>query len=86
MVAGSLATLGRLDDARAVVARGVARFPDKLVIESFVSRPDWAAHERQRLIETMRKAGFPACAAPSALAAFSDPVRLPECATASISG
>jgi hypothetical protein len=69
-----------------VVARGSARFPDRLVIESVVSEPRWAAHERQRLIKTMRKAGFPACAAPSALAAFGDPVHLPEYATASASG
>jgi TolB-like protein/class 3 adenylate cyclase/tetratricopeptide (TPR) repeat protein len=78
MVAGSLAALGRLDEAKAVVARGMARFPDMLVIESFASRPDWAEHERQRLIETMRKAGFPFCAKPEELAKFEKPVRLPE--------
>jgi TolB-like protein/class 3 adenylate cyclase/Tfp pilus assembly protein PilF len=79
LVAGSLAALGRVDEAKAVVARGRVRFPDMLTIEGFASRPDWAAHERQRLVETMRKAGFPACAGEAASKPLA--VRLPECQT-----
>ncbi|WP_292599508.1 hypothetical protein [Mesorhizobium sp.] len=35
--------------------------------------------ERQRFIETMRLAGFPACAKPEALAKIEKPLRLQEC-------
>jgi hypothetical protein len=48
-------------------------------IEGLISSPAWADHERSRFTETMRKAGFPACAKPEELAKFEKPVRLPEC-------
>jgi TolB-like protein/class 3 adenylate cyclase/cytochrome c-type biogenesis protein CcmH/NrfG len=76
--AGSLAALGRAAEAKAVVTKALARFPD-ISIEDQISRPDFADHERQRYIETMRKAGFPACAKAEELAQFEKPVRLPEC-------
>jgi TolB-like protein/class 3 adenylate cyclase len=76
--AGSHAALGRTAEAKAVVARALTRFPD-ISIEGFASRPDFIEHERQRWIETMRKAGFPACASGEELAQFAKPVRLPEC-------
>ena len=59
--AGSLAALGRTGEAKDVVTRALTRFP-RISIEGFASRPDYIEHERQRWIETMRKAGFPACA------------------------
>ena len=59
--AGALAMLGRGDEARAVVARTLGRFPD-ITIESYVNHPEWADHERKRLVEAMKMAGFPACA------------------------
>ncbi|NGO55748.1 hypothetical protein G6N73_32825 [Mesorhizobium camelthorni] len=37
------------------------------------------AAEHQRHIQTMRLAGFPACAKPGALAKLAKPLRLPEC-------
>jgi TolB-like protein/lipopolysaccharide biosynthesis regulator YciM len=76
--AGSLAALGRAAEAKSVVAKALARFPD-ISIEGFASRPDFIEHERQRLIETMGEAGFPACAEAGALTKFEKPVRLPEC-------
>jgi TolB-like protein/tetratricopeptide (TPR) repeat protein len=76
--AGALAMLDRGDEARAVVARTLGRFPD-WTIEGFVNRPEWADHERKRLVETMRKAGFPACASAQDLAKLAKPIRLPEC-------
>lgn len=76
--AGSLAMLGRQDEAKAAVAQALARFPG-LSIEARISDSAYAEHERARLIETMLKAGFPACAKPEELAAFEKPVRLPEC-------
>ena len=76
--AAVFAVLGRMDEAKAAVAETLKRFPD-ITIQSYVSTPDWSDAERQRLVETMRKAGFPACAPPEALARFTQPVRLPEC-------
>ena len=63
------------------VSDALARFPD-LSIEGYaVARTDINDRERRQLIETMRKAGFPACAKPEALTQFDEPVRLPECGT-----
>jgi tetratricopeptide (TPR) repeat protein len=76
--AGSLAALGRAAEANSVVAKALARFPD-ISIEKLISRPDFADHERRRYIETMSKAGFPACSKPEELAEFKKPIRLPEC-------
>jgi TolB-like protein len=76
--AGALAMLGRAQEARAVVARTLGRFPD-LTIEGLLGRPDWVDHERERMVETMRKAGFPACVSAAELAKLAKPVRLPEC-------
>jgi TolB-like protein/class 3 adenylate cyclase/tetratricopeptide (TPR) repeat protein len=76
--AGSYAALGRADEARAAVRQALKRFPE-LTIESFVSDPGYNDAERRRLIETMRRAGFPPCAEPAALAKLEQPVHLPEC-------
>ena len=76
--AGALAALGRRRDAEALVEQGLAAHPD-LTIESIVSEPGWTGAERARLAETMRLAGFPACATRDALAKVAKPVRLPDC-------
>jgi tetratricopeptide (TPR) repeat protein len=76
---GVFAGLGRMDEARAATADALKRFPD-LTIEGLVNGPGWSDFERQRFIETLRAAGFPACARPETLARFAKPVRLPECA------
>ena len=76
--ASALAMLDRGDEAKAVVARMLGRFPD-ITIEGLVGRPEWADHERKRLVETMAKAGFPACLSDAEIAKLANPVRLPEC-------
>ena len=78
MDAGALAALGRTNEARAAVDRALALFPD-MSIEGLTSSPAWADPERSRFTETMRKAGFPACAKAEELAKFEKSVRLPEC-------
>ncbi|MER8575314.1 tetratricopeptide repeat protein [Mesorhizobium sp. M1338] len=78
MRCGSFADLGRTEDAKACVAEALKRFPD-LTIEAMANEPGLSDAEHQRFIETMRKAGFPTCASPEALAKFAKPQRLPEC-------
>jgi TolB-like protein/class 3 adenylate cyclase/Flp pilus assembly protein TadD len=73
------AALGRAEEARTAAAEALARHPG-LTIEGFVNDPGFSDSERQRLIETMRQAGFPPCAKPEELAGPAAPVRLPECA------
>lgn len=75
---GSLAALGRTEDATACVAEAIKRFPD-LTIEAMVNEPGFSEAEHLRFIETMRKARFPACMSPETLAKFAKPQRLPEC-------
>ena len=70
--------LGRADEAKAVVAQALARFPE-LSIEARISGPSYLDVERARITEAMRKAGFPPCAKPEELAGSENPVRLPEC-------
>ena len=60
--AASHAALGRVD-AKAAIEDALARYPD-LTVQGWVSEPGWDEAERQRVIETMRKAGFPPCATP----------------------
>ena len=80
MVAGSLVTLGRKQEARQLVARAIARFPEILITERFISRPDYTAEfDRPRILDAMREAEFPACGPEKAAAA--EPARLPECGT-----
>jgi TolB-like protein/class 3 adenylate cyclase/Tfp pilus assembly protein PilF len=80
ITAGSLAMLGRLDQAKALVARGVAKFPGLLSIERFALNRGWAPKASAVMVDLMRKAGFPVCASDKDLAAIAKPVRLPECA------
>ena len=79
ITAGSLAALGRLDEAKAVVARGIAKYPTLLSIEKFALNHSWAVSSSALMVDLMRKAGFPACASDKDLAAIAKPVRLPEC-------
>ena len=75
---GSLASVNRKEEAMQSVTKALQAFPD-LTIEAHVSEPDYNDAERKRLIDTMRLAGFPACAKPDQLAEIAKPVRLPEC-------
>ncbi|TDW19813.1 TolB-like protein, partial [Rhizobium azibense] len=78
--AGALAAAERRTEAAALVARAIAAHPD-LSIELIANEPGWSDAERQRFIDTMRLADFPACAKPGALAKIEKPLRLPECAS-----
>jgi tetratricopeptide (TPR) repeat protein len=80
--AASLAAMGQAEKARAGVAETLARYPS-LTVESFaVLDPSWSEAERRRLVETMRAAGFPACAKAEEVAGLQKPTRLPECVQA----
>lgn len=76
--AGSLAALGRLDEARAVSREAAAAQPDR-TIEVLINDPAFGPGERQHMLDTLPAAGFPACAPPGALDGIEKPVRLPEC-------
>ncbi|MFO1208764.1 MAG: winged helix-turn-helix domain-containing protein [Amaricoccus sp.] len=79
--AGSLAMLGRIDEARAV-SREAAAAQAGRTIEVLVNDPGYGPLEHRRFLETLPAAGFPACAPPGALDAIEAPVRLPQCAHA----
>jgi TolB-like protein/class 3 adenylate cyclase/Tfp pilus assembly protein PilF len=83
MTAGSLATLGRMDEAKALVARGVDKYPGQLSIEKFVLNRGWGEYAIPVLTDLMRKTGFPVCASDADLAGIAKPVRLSECAKTS---
>lgn len=79
IVAGSLAALGRTEEAAALVRRGVGRYPGLLSIERFALNRGWPPEAATAMTDLMRRAGFPACAASQDLADTPKPVRLPEC-------
>ncbi len=79
IVAGSLASLGKKDEAAALVIRGIAKFPGLLSIERFALNRGWPPDAVKVMADLMRKAGFPACANSQDLADTPKPVRLPEC-------
>jgi TolB-like protein/DNA-binding SARP family transcriptional activator len=79
IVAGSLASLGKKDEATALAKRGVARFPGLLSIERFALNRYWPPEASKVMEDLMRRAGFPACANSQDLADTPKPVRLPEC-------
>lgn len=74
----SLAALGRTDEAHASAMETLRQHPE-VTVESMISEPGLSIIERNRFIETMPLAGFPACARPEALANLAKPVRLPQC-------
>jgi class 3 adenylate cyclase/TolB-like protein/cytochrome c-type biogenesis protein CcmH/NrfG len=75
----ALAALGREAEAKAWVARALEHRPD-ISVEDMDNEAGYSAVDHKHLAELMRKAGFPVCARPAALAAYPHPVRLPECA------
>jgi TolB-like protein/Tfp pilus assembly protein PilF len=79
MTAGSLAALGRVDEAKALVARGIAKFPSVLSVEKFAFNRGWSPPERDKLNDLMQKAGFPLCAHANDFGKDYKPVRLPQC-------
>jgi tetratricopeptide (TPR) repeat protein len=74
-VAASYAALGHEDRAKAAVAKTLERFPD-LTIQGYLSDVGWSEAERERLLDTMRRAGFALC---EKNVSQPDLLRLPEC-------
>jgi TolB-like protein/class 3 adenylate cyclase len=72
------AELGRLEEARATVAETLVNYPD-VTIEFRTGHPGYSDFERQRLIPSMRKAGFPVCASEAVLKLNPNLIRMPEC-------
>ena len=79
IVAGSLASLGKKDEAAALVKRGVARFPGLLSIECFALNRYWPPDASKVMVELMCRAGFPAYATSKDVADTPNAVRLPQC-------
>jgi TolB-like protein/class 3 adenylate cyclase len=79
--AAILGALSRTEEAQAAVAEALGRFPD-ITVESIAGAPQWSNAEGQRLMETMRKAGFPVCAKQEDLQRNPIRKRLPECINA----
>ena len=77
--AGSLAALGRLDEAKPLVARALTKYPGQLSIEKFALKHYWTTGAVPIVTDLMRKAGFPTCATDKELDGIAKPVRLPEC-------
>jgi hypothetical protein len=77
--AGSLAALGRPDEAKALVERAMAKYPGQLSIEKFALNHYWTTESVPIVTDLMRKAGFPTCATGKDLESIAKPVRLPEC-------
>ena len=77
-LADFLVALDRTDEAKAVVAEGLAAYP-AISIESWTGDPGWSGEERRNTIELMRKAGFPACASAAEVKKGGIKVRLPDC-------
>ena len=77
--AATLGALGRNEAAQQAVADALARLPD-LSVERFAANQSSNPAERERLVETMRAAGFPLCASAATLAAQPRLPRLRECA------
>jgi TolB-like protein/class 3 adenylate cyclase len=75
---GSLAGAGRIEEAQASVKEALTQYPD-MTVEDMVNTPGISAVERERLLDTLPLAGFPACATDEQLAKLTDPKRLPEC-------
>lgn len=82
VMAGSLAELGKIDEAKALATRGAAKYPKLLTIEKFAMNRGWPPDAVSKMTDLMRKAAFPACAADGDLADILNPVRLPECVKA----
>jgi TolB-like protein len=76
--ASALAAVGRSDEAAAATAAARAAAPG-LSIAGMIGRPGWGKNEQRRLVETMRLAGFPPCAATETVEPLVADVRLPEC-------
>ncbi|MCA3575377.1 MAG: hypothetical protein IOC86_15775, partial [Aestuariivirga sp.] len=59
VMAGSLAALGRKDEAAALARRGIERYPGLLSIERFALNRGWPPYASKVMVDLMRRAGFP---------------------------
>lgn len=79
--AGSQAALGRSEEAAETVRQALQFFPD-LTIEGLIDNIGLTDVEMDRWIETMRVAGFPACAPAEERGEIGSQYRLSECGPA----
>ncbi|MEO6012352.1 MAG: BTAD domain-containing putative transcriptional regulator [Devosia sp.] len=79
VLAGSLASVGRVDEAASLITRGRARFPGLLSIERFALNRYWPPDASKVMVDLMRRAGFPPCATAQELGDTPNPARLREC-------
>jgi tetratricopeptide (TPR) repeat protein len=79
--AASYAAHGEFDKAKAAASEALEHHPD-ITAEGFTNDPAMTDREREKLVETMRDAGFPVCATQEQLAGSEKPIRLPECVEA----
>lgn len=77
-LAASLAELGRQAEARAAAAELRHQQPN-ISAELAINTGSLLAGQRDLLVEGLRAAGLPVCAAERDLAGIAQPVRLPEC-------
>ena len=76
--AGSLAMLGRQQEARAAMEAALTHQPG-LSAEEWAGSPMFSEATRQKFLEAMRRAEFPLCASPDLLRSKPELKRLPEC-------
>jgi TolB-like protein/class 3 adenylate cyclase/Flp pilus assembly protein TadD len=76
--AGSLAMLGKVDEAKRWTSETLKRYPG-FTAEGWANEPGYSDGERQRFLKAMVLAGFPPCAPADVLIKIEKPVRLPEC-------
>jgi TolB-like protein/class 3 adenylate cyclase/Tfp pilus assembly protein PilF len=76
--AATLGVLGQTAAASSAVAAALAQQPD-LTVEAFATAYTASEADRLRIVDSMRAAGFPMCAAAAFVAAHPDLERLPEC-------
>jgi TolB-like protein/DNA-binding winged helix-turn-helix (wHTH) protein/tetratricopeptide (TPR) repeat protein len=76
-----MAMQDRGDEARALVAEGVKKYPN-LTIESWTGTSEWGEADRAKAVAQMRKAGFPTCSSPDGVVKGQIVFRLPECVKA----
>jgi TolB-like protein/class 3 adenylate cyclase len=74
----SNAALGKDGETKVWLKKAMEAHPE-LTIQGYASGPGWSDAEQARLVETMRKAGFPPCAKAGQLDGVAHVVNLPEC-------
>jgi len=76
--AGSLAGLGRMEEARTAVTKALAHFP-WITVEWGAWWIGYTDEDWDRLVKTLTEAGFPRCASDEKVKEMPNLTRLPEC-------